>query len=131
MPQIYTQPRPSTWVDNAPGRTGRMAVIGRIGVVSQARAQCPTAPPKHYVPSLSAQRRRVEIIGLPSARAILFVIKQEGNMKGWIMLVTGPDAEIHQNLRRRIVAAAVNDFDEAFAVARDTVPGVYQHLSAR
>ena len=28
MPQIYTQPRPSAWVDNAPGRTGRMAVIG-------------------------------------------------------------------------------------------------------
>ncbi len=44
-------------------------------------------------------------------------------MKGWIMLVTGPDAEIHQNLRRRIVAAAANDFDGAFAVARDTVSG--------
>jgi hypothetical protein len=44
-------------------------------------------------------------------------------MKGWMMLVTGPDTEIGQNLRRRIVAAAVNDSDEAFAVARDTVPG--------
>ena len=44
-------------------------------------------------------------------------------MKGWMMLVAGPDTEIGQNLRRRIVAAAVNNFDEAFAVARDTVPG--------
>jgi hypothetical protein len=44
-------------------------------------------------------------------------------MKGWIMLVTGPDTEIGQNPRRRIVAAAVNDSDEAFAVARETVPG--------
>ncbi len=44
-------------------------------------------------------------------------------MKGWIMLVTGPDAAIGENLRRRIVAAAVNDSDEAFAVARETVPG--------
>ena len=43
-------------------------------------------------------------------------------MKSWMMLVTGPDAEIGQNLRRRIVAAAVNDFDEAFAVAREVVP---------
>jgi hypothetical protein len=51
-------------------------------------------------------------------------------MKGWMMLVTGPDVEIGQNLRRRIVAAAVNDSDEVFAVARDTVPGVCQHLSA-
>ena len=55
----------------------------------------------------------------------------KGNMKGWMMLVTGPDAEIGQNLRRRIVAAAVNNSDEAFTVARDTVPGVCQHLSAR
>lgn len=44
-------------------------------------------------------------------------------MKGWMMLVTGPDMEIGQNLRRRIVAAAVDDSDEAFAVARETVPG--------
>ena len=44
-------------------------------------------------------------------------------MNGWMMLVTGPDTEIGQNLRRRIVAAAVNDSDEAFAIARDTVPG--------
>ena len=44
-------------------------------------------------------------------------------MKGWIMLVTGPDTEIGQNLRRRIVAAVVADSDEAFAVARETVPG--------
>ena len=51
-------------------------------------------------------------------------------MKGWMMLVTGPDTEIGQNLRRRIVAAAVDDSDEAFAVARDTVPGVRQHLLA-
>jgi hypothetical protein len=34
-------------------------------------------------------------------------------MKGWLMLVTGPD----QNSRRRIVAAAVNNSDEAFAAA--------------
>jgi hypothetical protein len=39
------------------------------------------------------------------------------------MLVTGPASEIGQNLRRRIVAAAVNEPDEAFAVARETVPG--------
>ena len=45
-------------------------------------------------------------------------------MKGWMMLVTGPDSEIGQNLRRRIVAAAVNDSGEAFAVAREMVPGV-------
>ena len=44
-------------------------------------------------------------------------------MKGWMMLVTGPDTEIGRNLRRRIVAAAVDDSDEAFAVARNTVPG--------
>jgi hypothetical protein len=44
-------------------------------------------------------------------------------MKGWLMLVTGPETEIGQNLRRRIVAAAVNDSDEAYAVARETVPG--------
>ena len=44
-------------------------------------------------------------------------------MKGWMMLITGTDTEIGQNLRRRIVVAAVNDSDEAFAVARDTVPG--------
>ena len=44
-------------------------------------------------------------------------------MKGWMMLVTGPDVEIGQNLRRHIVAALVNDSDEAFAIARDTVPG--------
>ena len=44
-------------------------------------------------------------------------------MKGWMMLVTGPDEEIGRNLRRRIVAAAANDSDEAFAIARDTVPG--------
>jgi hypothetical protein len=43
-------------------------------------------------------------------------------MKGWVMLVTGPDAELG-NARRRIVAAAVNDTDEAWAVARETVPG--------
>jgi hypothetical protein len=50
-------------------------------------------------------------------------------MKGWMMLVTGPDTEIGQNLRRRIVAAAVDDSDEAFAVARDTVPWGYANLS--
>ncbi len=44
-------------------------------------------------------------------------------MKGWVMLVTGPDADIDQNPRRRIVAAVVNDSDEAFAIARETVPG--------
>ena len=44
-------------------------------------------------------------------------------MKGWVVLMTGPDAEVGQNLRRRIVAAAVNNSDEAFAVGRETVPG--------
>ena len=44
-------------------------------------------------------------------------------MKGWIVLVMGPDAEVGENLRRRIVAAAVADSDEAFAIARETVPG--------
>jgi len=44
-------------------------------------------------------------------------------MKGWIVLMTGPDAQSGQNARRRIVAAAVNDSDEAFAVGRETVPG--------
>lgn len=43
-------------------------------------------------------------------------------MKGWIVLMTGPDAE-GLNPRRRIVAAAVNDSDEAFAVGRETVRG--------
>ena len=44
-------------------------------------------------------------------------------MKGWIVLMTGPDAGSDQNVRRRIVAAAVNDSDEAFTVCRETVPG--------
>jgi hypothetical protein len=44
-------------------------------------------------------------------------------MKGWVMLVTGPDAAIGENLRRRIVAVGTDDSDEAFAVARATVPG--------
>ena len=44
-------------------------------------------------------------------------------MKGWMMLVTGPDAATGENLRRRIVAIATSDSDEAFAVARATVPG--------
>ena len=44
-------------------------------------------------------------------------------MRGWMMLVTGPDADTDQNLRRRIVAAVVVDSDEAFAIARKTVPG--------
>lgn len=43
-------------------------------------------------------------------------------MKGWLMLVTGPDAA-DDNLRRRIVAIATGDSDEAFNVARATVPG--------
>ena len=49
-------------------------------------------------------------------------------MKGWIMLVTRPDTEIGQNRRRHIVAAAVNNSDEAFAVARDTVTGGYANI---
>ena len=44
-------------------------------------------------------------------------------MKGWMMLVTGPDAGTGQNLRRRIVATAASDSDEAYAIARETVPG--------
>ena len=44
-------------------------------------------------------------------------------MKGWVILATGPDAAIGENLRRRIVAIGTGDSDEAFAVARATVPG--------
>jgi len=44
-------------------------------------------------------------------------------MKGWVILVTGPDAVIGENRRRRIVAVATDDSDVAFAVARATVPG--------
>ena len=44
-------------------------------------------------------------------------------MKGWVILVTGPDTGIGENLRRRIVAAAVVDSDDAFNIARATVPG--------
>ena len=44
-------------------------------------------------------------------------------MKGWVILVTGPDAVIGENRRRRIVAVATDDSDAAFAVARATVPG--------
>jgi hypothetical protein len=43
-------------------------------------------------------------------------------MKGWLMLMTGPDIA-SENLRRRIVAIATVDSDEAFAVARAAVPG--------
>ena len=44
-------------------------------------------------------------------------------MKGWVILVTGPDAVIGENLRRRIIAVGTDDSDVAFAVARATVPG--------
>jgi hypothetical protein len=44
-------------------------------------------------------------------------------MRGWLMLVTGPDADSDQNQRRRIVAIATDDSDVAFAIARETVPG--------
>ncbi len=44
-------------------------------------------------------------------------------MKGWLILVTGPDTTIGENLRRRIVAIATGDSDEAFAVARTKAPG--------
>ena len=44
-------------------------------------------------------------------------------MKGWVMLVTGPDAAVGENRCRRIVAVAADDSDVAFAVARATVPG--------
>ena len=44
-------------------------------------------------------------------------------MKGWMILVTGPDATIGDNRRRRIVAVGTDDSDVAFAVARATVPG--------
>jgi hypothetical protein len=43
-------------------------------------------------------------------------------MKGWVILMTGPDAAIGENLRRRIVAIGTDDSDVAFAVARATVP---------
>lgn len=43
-------------------------------------------------------------------------------MKGWVILMTGPDVA-NENRRRRIVAIATGDSDEAFAVARVTVPG--------
>jgi len=44
-------------------------------------------------------------------------------MQGWAILVTGPEATIGENRRRRIVAVATDDSDVAFAVARATVPG--------
>jgi hypothetical protein len=44
-------------------------------------------------------------------------------MKGWVILVTGTDAAIGENRRRRIFAVATDDSDVAFAVARATVPG--------
>ena len=44
-------------------------------------------------------------------------------MKGWAVLVTGPDAAMGENRRRRIVAVPTDDSDVAFAVARATVPG--------
>ena len=44
-------------------------------------------------------------------------------MKGWLILVTGPDTTIGDNLRRRIVAIATGDSDEAFAVARTKAAG--------
>ena len=44
-------------------------------------------------------------------------------MKGWVILVTGPETTTGENLRRRIVAVATGDSDEAFAIARATVPG--------
>ena len=44
-------------------------------------------------------------------------------MTGWMILVTGPDATIGENLHRRIVAIATGDPDEAYAIARATVPG--------
>jgi len=44
-------------------------------------------------------------------------------MKGWVILVSGPDATSGENRRRRIVAVGTDDSDVAFAVARATVPG--------
>ena len=44
-------------------------------------------------------------------------------MKGWLILVTGPETTAGENRRRRIVAAGTGDPDEAFAIARATVPG--------
>ena len=44
-------------------------------------------------------------------------------MKAWMILVTGPDATIGENRRRRIVAVGTDDSDVAFTVARAAVPG--------
>jgi len=44
-------------------------------------------------------------------------------MKGWMILMTGPETTTGENLRRRIVATGTHDSDEAFAIARATVPG--------
>jgi hypothetical protein len=44
-------------------------------------------------------------------------------MKGWMMLVTGPDAATGQNLRKRLVAVTADNSDEAFEAARAAVPG--------
>ena len=46
-------------------------------------------------------------------------------MKGWVILVTGPDAAIGENLRRRIIAVGTDDSDVAFAVARAMVHGAF------
>jgi hypothetical protein len=40
-----------------------------------------------------------------------------------MMLVTGSDAAIGENLRRQIVGVGNDDSDEPFAVAHATVPG--------
>jgi hypothetical protein len=72
-------------------------------------------------PQAEANSRRS---GPPAAAvADKLALKKEGIVKGWIILVTGPDLGIGENLRRRIVAAAVEDSDEAFAAARTAVPG--------
>jgi hypothetical protein len=43
-------------------------------------------------------------------------------MKGWMMLVSGPDLATNQSPQRRLVAIAADDSDGAFEAARTAVP---------
>lgn len=44
-------------------------------------------------------------------------------MKGWILLVSGPDLATNQSAQRRLFAVAADNSDGAFEAARAAVPG--------
>ncbi|MBV9824953.1 MAG: hypothetical protein JO001_04625 [Alphaproteobacteria bacterium] len=44
-------------------------------------------------------------------------------MKGWMMLVSGPDTQTGHTPLKRLVAVAAGNSDEAFEAARAAVPG--------